>query len=84
MPGFSGIVDYFWHGGSDATANFGTWNRIIAGSSQGLDYDIADAGVRNMNLGMSMKLLCIRLCVIIMIVNLRVSAGHNTDRLGMG
>ena len=41
VPGFSGIVSYYWHGGSDATANFGTWGRIISGSAQGLDNDIS-------------------------------------------
>lgn len=41
VPGFSGIVSYYWHGGSDATANFGTWRRIVSGSAQGLDNDIS-------------------------------------------
>eukprot|EP01043_Picozoa_sp_COSAG02_P055398 COSAG02_NODE_6414_length_3587_cov_2.185493_1_plen_951_part_00 len=41
VPTFSGITSYYWHGGSDATANFGTWRRIISGSAQGLDNDIA-------------------------------------------
>eukprot|EP01052_Picozoa_sp_SAG31_P035738 SAG31_NODE_4353_length_3321_cov_2.678150_3_plen_843_part_00 len=40
VPSFSGIVSYYWHGGSDATANFDTWRRIISGSAQGLDNDI--------------------------------------------
>ena len=31
-------MSYFWHGGS----SLGTWNRIIMGSTQGLDNDIAD------------------------------------------
>jgi hypothetical protein len=41
VPGFSGIVSYYWHGGSDFTANFGTWRRIVSGSAQGLDNDIS-------------------------------------------
>jgi hypothetical protein len=45
VPGFAGIVDYYWHGGSDTTANFGTWRRIISGSAQGLDNDIATASL---------------------------------------
>jgi hypothetical protein len=40
VPSFSGIVSYYWHAGSDATANFGTWRRIVSGSAQGLDDDI--------------------------------------------
>ena len=37
VPGWSSIADYFWHGGS----SLGTWRRIIAGSTQGLDNDIS-------------------------------------------
>ena len=39
----NGQVEYYWHGGSDATANFGTWNRIISGDAQGLNHDISNA-----------------------------------------
>ena len=40
VPGFSSIVDYYWHGGAD----LGTWNRIIGGTEQGLDEDICAGG----------------------------------------
>ena len=33
VPGFSGIISYYWHAGSDATANFDTWRRIVSGSA---------------------------------------------------
>jgi hypothetical protein len=36
VPGFTGITDYYWHGGS----SLGSWNRIIGGTAQGLDKDI--------------------------------------------
>jgi hypothetical protein len=36
--GWNGIVSYFWHGGQ----NLGNWNRIVCGSTQGLDNDISD------------------------------------------
>merc|ERR1712224_1193740 len=36
VPSFNGITDYYWHGRDSS----GTWNRIVMGSTQGLDTDL--------------------------------------------
>lgn len=40
VPAFNGITDYYWHGES----SLGTWNRIVMGTTQGLDQDICAGG----------------------------------------